>query len=633
MRRGRSKKVATATASSDDSDAAQGLEHIERICLGNPKKLDGATLLALAAATPNRSKGAAIIGHRASSERRSGEKKNNRKKDEHHGSSSQAAAAARDAGRPSKRKKQPTLYEQYYSDSSETDDPGDELDGGASAMLGRSSAAGARSYASVVAGSLRSTAGASAAASGAPPKSTGLAESQTSDRALTTLAFEVGMDVNILVQQLLTNAIATLFLEDEDNTGRFGDHDLVCVASAIGHNTSLTSLQLRWLQVTDVSLVPLFNSLEKHPNIRSIDLCGTRGAEASSKALRRLVCRNSSILHVMTDDTRKTKWRMDDDEVIELATRHNALVCPGISNPYDKRVIASIIDKREEQQLLERQLALRRDNPFVPHTTVIEMEGGYSGGSLVAGTERRVISLGGTVISPPTPLSASLAHPLPSNKSSDARSKGKKSVQFSGVPQGGKDETADDEAHRVATAKAALCKDYMLGSCRFGSRCSYVHPDRTVTATQQADRLRVEQQQQELMEQQRTLAALSSRRQEGQVDDIIDSWWLMDATSDFAGRLDDEAFGAIDGDDDTATVVSFARSGGSRRQRGVAPPATFTLRRQQRRNVDVAQRQSDERSGGPPSAVPRRWRLSDRDLVAVTSAVCLCCVALSLAAH
>ncbi|ORC85257.1 uncharacterized protein TM35_000361170 [Trypanosoma theileri] len=111
------------------------------------------------------------------------------------------------------------------------------------------------------------------------------------------------MDINILIQQTVQNVVQSVSLEDYDGLSRFGDYELICFSAALKNNSSILSLQIRYLDVSDTSLVPLCRALEVHPCIRALDLSGTRGGNVSIKAVFRLVCRNPSILFVRLDDT------------------------------------------------------------------------------------------------------------------------------------------------------------------------------------------------------------------------------------------------------------------------------------------------------------------------------------------
>ncbi|RNE97726.1 hypothetical protein TraAM80_09240 [Trypanosoma rangeli] len=115
--------------------------------------------------------------------------------------------------------------------------------------------------------------------------------------------FEPGMDINILIQQTVQNVAQSVSLEDSDGLSQFGDYELICFAAAVKHSNSILSLQIRYLDVSDTSLVPLCRALESHPCIRALDLSGTRGGNATIKAVLRLFCTNPNILFVRLDDT------------------------------------------------------------------------------------------------------------------------------------------------------------------------------------------------------------------------------------------------------------------------------------------------------------------------------------------
>ncbi|KEG06553.1 hypothetical protein DQ04_13371010 [Trypanosoma grayi] len=115
--------------------------------------------------------------------------------------------------------------------------------------------------------------------------------------------FVPGMDINILIQQTVQNVVQSVSLEDYDGLSQFGDYDLICFSAAVKHNSSILSLQIRYLDVSDTSLVSLCRALEGHPSIRALDLSGTRGGNATIKAVFRLVCTNPNILFVRLDDT------------------------------------------------------------------------------------------------------------------------------------------------------------------------------------------------------------------------------------------------------------------------------------------------------------------------------------------
>ncbi|CCW71225.1 unnamed protein product [Phytomonas sp. Hart1] len=169
--------------------------------------------------------------------------------------------------------------------------------------------------------------------------------------------FTVGMDINILLQQTIQNSIRSVCLEDYDGLSSFGDHELICFAASIKNNTSIVSLQIRYLNVSDVSLVSLCNALLNHPSLRALDLSGTRGGEATSSALCNLVCTNSSIIFVRVDDTIVNP---KDNEIIQMATQYNAMICADPnSNPFQLGLLHKISFIEEKVQEYNQQLNAR----------------------------------------------------------------------------------------------------------------------------------------------------------------------------------------------------------------------------------------------------------------------------------
>ncbi|KAF5220944.1 Present in the outer mitochondrial membrane proteome 35 [Trypanosoma cruzi] len=229
--------------------------------------------------------------------------------------------------------------------------------------------------------------------------------------------FEPGMDINILIQQTVQNVAQSVSLEDYDGLSQFGDYDLICFAAAVKHNSSILSLQIRYLDVSDVSLVPLCRALEGHPCIRALDLSGTRGGNATIKAVFRLVCTNPNILFVRLDDTMVASH---DAGEIELATRYNALGCPDpTNNPFHFGLLRKIGDMEEEKQKYKEQLSAH-SWLFSDHT----------GGAANQATKKT------------------------------------KKFLF---------------AEKVAKSRigADVCAQFMSGRCNYGSRCRYIHPDKT----------------------------------------------------------------------------------------------------------------------------------------------------------
>ncbi|AAZ12562.1 zinc finger protein family member, putative [Trypanosoma equiperdum] len=227
--------------------------------------------------------------------------------------------------------------------------------------------------------------------------------------------FEPGMDINILIQQTIQNVVQSVCLEDCDGLSQFGDNDLICFSAAVKHNSSILSLQIRYLDVSDVSLVPLCRALECHPSIRALDLSGTRGGRPSVKAVFQLVCTNPNILFVRLDDTMVSPH---DAEDIRVATLYNALACPDpTNNPFYLGLLRKISDIEEEKQKYKEQLSEQ-----------LWLFSSRPQNNLNSGKEKKVGF---------------------SEKVSESR------------------------------IGADVCAQFMSGRCAYGSRCRYIHPDKT----------------------------------------------------------------------------------------------------------------------------------------------------------
>jgi hypothetical protein len=229
--------------------------------------------------------------------------------------------------------------------------------------------------------------------------------------------YSVCMDVNILIQQTVQNIVQSVCLEDSESIGTFGDHELICFAAAIKHNSSILSLQIRYLDVSDVSLVPLCKALERHNYIRAIDLSGTRGGEGTSKALRQLVCTNPQIIFLRLDDTIVNP---KDALIIEKALRFNAMACPDPNNnPFHLGLLRRISAMEEKEHKFHEELQAR---PWL-----------FGDGSAASGA---------------------------------------------GNPKKVKKVTLSTAASSHIGGE--VCAQFIQGKCLYGSRCKYIHPERTV---------------------------------------------------------------------------------------------------------------------------------------------------------
>ncbi|KAG5485875.1 hypothetical protein CUR178_07468 [Leishmania enriettii] len=222
----------------------------------------------------------------------------------------------------------------------------------------------------------------------------------------------VNMDVNILIQQTVQNIVQSVCLEDPEGFSTFGDHELICFAAAVKHNSSIMSLQIRYLDVSDVSLIPLCNALQEHPSIRALDLSGTHGGEGTSKALRQLACTNPKIIFMRLEDTIVNPR---DASIIEKATRYNSMACPDPNNnPFHLGLLRRISAMDDKEHKFREQLHSR---PWL----------------------------------------------LGSGSSNQKKSK----------------------KTTLSTAAAShiggeICAQFIQGRCPYGSRCKYIHPERTV---------------------------------------------------------------------------------------------------------------------------------------------------------
>lgn len=228
--------------------------------------------------------------------------------------------------------------------------------------------------------------------------------------------YNVGMDVNILIQQVVQNIVQSVCLEDSEGIGTFGDHELICFAAAVKHNSSILSLQMRYLDVSDTSLVPLCKALEQHDHIRAIDLSGTRGGEGTSKALRNLVCTNPQIIFLRLEDT---IINASDSLIIEKALQYNTMACPDPNNnPFHLGLLRRISAMEEKEHKFHEELQAR---PWLfGHNTA----------------------------------------------NGAAKQKKNKKVALSTAAS--------------SYIGGEICAQFIMGKCLYGSRCKYIHPERTV---------------------------------------------------------------------------------------------------------------------------------------------------------
>lgn len=167
--------------------------------------------------------------------------------------------------------------------------------------------------------------------------------------------FTVGMDINILIRQTLHNIIQSVCLDGSGGRSFcFEDTQLMCFAAAVKNNSSILSIQIKFVDVTDHSLVPLCEALHNHPTLRALDICGTQGSFGTSRALRNLVCNNSNIIFAKIEETVLSPF---DAELINEAIQYNAMVCPDpTSNPFHLGLLRKFSELEEEERKYTQKL-------------------------------------------------------------------------------------------------------------------------------------------------------------------------------------------------------------------------------------------------------------------------------------
>ena len=155
--------------------------------------------------------------------------------------------------------------------------------------------------------------------------------------------YELGYDVNILVSEVHRNTIRKIVLDDsKEHTGHFTDYEMITLAYALKHNTSVHTLILRALPCTDSSLVPLFEGLVEHPALRVLEVSALNGKGATAKALVTLVTTNRNIIQVTVTECCLTEQQA---EAIDVAAQYNLLGAPDPQrNAFDAEVVDSVND-------------------------------------------------------------------------------------------------------------------------------------------------------------------------------------------------------------------------------------------------------------------------------------------------
>lgn len=263
-------------------------------------------------------------------------------------------------------------------------------------------------------------------------------------------SFQVGMDINLIIKELHQNTLRHVCVEDIDRSRLFADPEVRILAAALEGNTSIITLRIPGCHATDVSLIPLYKSLRAHPTIRSLDVSDTKGSESAGRALVDLVCKNTQIVHVERSNIRISQ---KDSALLDEALMYNCFNCqdPGI-NPYDASLIRYIDRAGKIEREVSEQVTLQ--NPWM----VDEETGEVS--LHVLENIARLYAPSATQDSVDVPDDTAELGSKPPK-----RRKKRKGVSFG--------DDAELEVHRQ------VCDDYMNGRCRYGSRCKFLHPERT----------------------------------------------------------------------------------------------------------------------------------------------------------
>lgn len=250
--------------------------------------------------------------------------------------------------------------------------------------------------------------------------------------------FTVGMDINILIHQTLHNVIQSVCLDGSGGRSFcFDDTQLMCFAAAVKNNSSFLSIQIKFVDVTDYSLVPLCEALHSHPTLRALDICGTQGSFGTSRALRNLVCNNSNIIFAKIEETVLSPF---DAALINEAVQYNAMVCPDpTSNPFHLGLLRKFSELEEKEKKYIQKL---EPQPWMFSSL---------------GEEEKVNEDPYTSFGHPT---------FPNEDKERVYMKNRKKNKL--------------KAWRHTTESkigAEVCPHFLKGGCPYGSRCKFFHPE------------------------------------------------------------------------------------------------------------------------------------------------------------
>ena len=130
--------------------------------------------------------------------------------------------------------------------------------------------------------------------------------------------YHVGMDLTILLDEVLNNMIRSLMIYDTFS-GNFTDYELQCLCTVIKYNKSLIAINMNGVDIGDGAVGILCDNLISS-NVQYMDFTNTPLDDDAGRSLLALVHNNHSLRTIIVDDTLISEEIMDD---IDLACVFN----------------------------------------------------------------------------------------------------------------------------------------------------------------------------------------------------------------------------------------------------------------------------------------------------------------------
>lgn len=162
--------------------------------------------------------------------------------------------------------------------------------------------------------------------------------------------FQMGMPIDALQQELLSNTTRALLLDDLERTtvNRINDAKGAMFAAALRNNRSLLALTVRAMPLTEIGLCSIFESVKRHGTLRAVDVQLMPLTPKALRGLRDAVRGNCNLIHAGLHQTGVEEDEVADD--IDEAVRMNRLVQQDPKlNPYENFLFALHADEEEEE--------------------------------------------------------------------------------------------------------------------------------------------------------------------------------------------------------------------------------------------------------------------------------------------